>query len=140
MYIKNQYQQTGIFLVGCLSAVIALAACQQEGAAEKAGKKTDQAVGNVGKPIVAAQGSPVETAGEYLDDAMITTRAKAVLLNDELLKASHIEVTTFNGMVTLIGKITSEQLADRAINLVKSQEYVKGVHNELMISAAEPGQ
>lgn len=136
MYIKNQYQQTGILLVSCLSAVIALAACQQEGAAENAGKQTDQAVGDTGKPI----GGAKDSAGEHLDDAAITTRAKAVLLNDDLLKASHIEVTTFNGMVTLIGKITSGQLADRAIDLVKSQEYVKGVHNELMISAAEPGQ
>lgn len=136
MYIKNQYQQTGILLVSCLSAVITLAACQQEGAAENAGKQTDQAVGDTGKPIVGAK----DSAGEHLDDATITTRAKAVLLNDDLLKASHIEVTTFNGMVTLIGKITSGQLADRAIDLVKSQEYVKGVHNELMISAAEPGQ
>ena len=62
------------------------------------------------------------------------------MLSDEFLKASQIEVTTVNGVVTLSGTVDSEQMVGRAIGLVNSQEHVKSVQNQLMIKANVPSQ
>jgi hyperosmotically inducible protein len=64
----------------------------------------------------------------------------ALLINDTFIKASAIEVTTVNGVVTLKGTVDSEQLVGRAIGLVNSQQGVKSVQNELEIIASVPSK
>lgn len=112
-------------------------------ALEKAGKQIDQAINKAGTQLESAKDSVVDSSvatGEYLDDSAITAKIKAAMLSDEFLKASQIEVTTVNGVVTLSGTVDSEQMVGRAIGLVNSQEHVKSVQNQLMIKANVPSQ
>ncbi|WP_347986466.1 BON domain-containing protein [Methylomonas sp. AM2-LC] len=123
-----------------LSALVAMTACDQKGPAEKAGQKIDQVTEKAGKDLENAKTSVAKdatTAGNYMDDAMITAKVKETLVADDLLKATQIEVTTVDGVVKLNGILSSEQLIGRAITLVTSQKYVKSVVNELQFSAGE---
>ena len=143
-----------VLVIACLSAVLGLAGCQQEGSAEKAGKKVDRAVENVekkydlattnvDKKIEAAKESvteKTETAGEYIDDSVITTKVKTAILNDPLLNASHIEVTTDKGIVKLSGTVDSEQSIGRAMEVASSQKNVKSVLTDLTVNASTPSK
>lgn len=152
MKTTNKYKQNilvdRVLVVTCLSVVLGLAGCQQEGTAEKAGKKIDSAAENaeqkieqttekVGKELEGAKESvtdKAETAGEFIDDSVITAKVKAAILNDPLLNASHIEVTTDKGVVKLSGTVDSEPSISKAIEVAKSQKNVKSVESSLVVN------
>jgi hyperosmotically inducible protein len=124
--------------MACLSAILALTACEQKGPAEKAGEKIDNATEKAGKELDSAKSAVTEKAeatGEYIDDAAITARVKQALITDDILKASKIEVTTNNGVVKLSGTLDSEQLIGRTIGLVNGIKNVKSVQNDLVFPA-----
>lgn len=128
-----------VFVIVFLSAILGLAACQQEGSAEKAGQKIDQAVGNAGKKLENAKeslGDKAEKSGEYMDDSAITAKIKAEILSDPLLKVSQIAVTTTNGVVKLSGIVDSQQSIDRAVQIARSNPNVKSLENSLAVKDA----
>lgn len=156
MKTTNEYKQkilaNRVLVITCLSAVLGLAGCQEEGTAEKTGKeidraaeKTEQKIEQVTekaeKKIEGVKESvteKVETAEEYVDDSVITTKVKAAILNDSMLKSSNIEVTTVNGVVKLSGTVSSEDSVDRAINAADSQIGVKSVETaELVVEPSK---
>jgi hyperosmotically inducible protein len=153
MKTTNEYKQkilaNRVLVITCLSAVLGLAGCQEEGTAEKTGKEIDRAAEKTGqkveqvtekaeKQIEGVKESiteKVETAEEYVEDSVITTKVKAAILNDSMLKSSNIEVTTVNGVVKLKGTVASEEGVDRAINAADSQKGVKSVETaELVVN------
>ncbi len=126
----------GLFFVMFIAFVFGLAGCQQEGTAEKAGQKIDQAAESTGKKVEKAGEAvveKVEKAAEYVDDSAITALIKAEILSDPLLKAAQIEVTTANGVVKLSGKVDSQQSIDRAMEIARSVKAVKSVENGLVL-------
>ena len=195
MKMKNGYKHISlsskVLIVAGLSIFIGLAGCQDEGTAEKAGKKidqaaekaelqvnqasekagekieaakqsvtekfddseksakktlekaeqkinrqTDQAKQKMGQETEKAKESISESAGkaeEYLSDSVITVKVKAIIMGDSILKASHIDVTTVNGVVTLTGTVDSEQSLGRAMELAGSQKNVKSVETKLVV-------
>ena len=125
----------GFFIVFFLAFVIGLTGCQQEGTAEKAGQRIDQAAESAGKKIEKVGEAVVEKAekaGEYMDDSAITAKIKAEILSDPLLKVSQISVTTTNGVVRLSGTVDSQQSIDRAMEIARSVKNVKSVENSLV--------
>ena len=56
-----------------------------------------------------------------------------------MFKASYIEVTTVNGVVTLSGTVDSEQIIGRAMEVANSQKNVKSVQTALIVNV-NPGQ
>jgi hyperosmotically inducible protein len=140
-------RQNSMLAITCLSAVLVLTACQEKGPAEKAGEKIDQvtekagqkidqATANVSKELESSKSAvsaKADTAGEYIDDSIITSKVKEAILADDLLKVSQIEVTTVNGVVKLNGSLASEQLVAKAVELAVSQKNVKSVQNELHV-------
>jgi hyperosmotically inducible protein len=64
--LKMKLSYRGLFIVFFLSFVLGLAGCQQEGTAEKAGKKVDQAAESAGKKIEKAG----EAVAEKVDKAL----------------------------------------------------------------------
>jgi hyperosmotically inducible protein len=156
MKTTNKFKQNisadRILVITCLSAVLGLAGCQQEGTAEKAGQKIDRVAENAEQKIEqatekaevkidAAKESVIDktqTAGEYIDDSVITMKVKTAILNDPMLNASHIEVTTVNGVVKLSGTVDSEQSIGRAMEVANSQKNVKSVQNALIVKAGAP--
>ena len=125
-----------VFMIAGLSAVIGLAGCQEEGTAEKAGKKIDLETEKTIKKIDNAKESvsdSAEKAGEYISDSVITAKVKAAILGDSILRASHIDVTTINGIVKLNGTMDFEQGIGRAMELANSQKDVKSVETNLVV-------
>lgn len=108
--------------------------------AEKVQEKVEQIKENVEKKlddIKAPTTEKSETTGEYIDDSVITTKVKAAILGSTWLSASHIEVTTNKGIVVLSGTVDTEQNITRAIEVARSQENVKAVETNLIVSVAE---
>lgn len=129
----------GFIIVFLLAFVLGLAGCQQQGTAEKAGQKIDQAAEQAGKKIEGAGqalGEKAEKAGAYMDDSAITAKIKAEILSDPLLKVSQINVTTTNGVVRLSGVVDSQQSIDRAMEIARSGKNVKSVENGLVVKGA----
>ena len=77
--------------------------------------------------------SVMETVGEYVDDALITTTAKAKLLAETGLASFSISVETNQGVVTLTGKVDKAEQSAQAERAVKMINGVKRVENVLVV-------
>ena len=77
--------------------------------------------------------SSTDTAGQYLDDATITTKVKAAFAEDKWVKGRDISVRTDNRVVDLTGTVNSKDESDRATALATSVSSVRAVHNNLTI-------
>ena len=73
------------------------------------------------------------TAGQVVDDATVTTKVKAKIFQDSVLKGFAISVETFEGEVTLTGAVDNEGERKRADTLAKSTSGVRKVHNLIKI-------
>jgi len=71
--------------------------------------------------------------GEKIEDASITSAIKMKFANDEVVSASNINVDTTDGYVTLNGTVAGQAELDRAMQLARSVDGVKGVHSNLTI-------
>jgi len=78
-----------------------------------------------------ASGPGKEGTGEYVDDAVITTKVKAAIFNDDSLKSSEINVETYKGIVQLSGFVSSATSAARATEVARGVKGVKSVRNDL---------
>jgi osmotically-inducible protein OsmY len=83
----------------------------------------------------AASGQP--SAGEAVDDAVVTAKVKAKLVDDEVTKPYQIEVATFKGTVQLSGSVDSEEARSRATELAKDVGGVKDVKNSLQVRRSD---
>lgn len=71
--------------------------------------------------------------GEYIDDSVITTKVKAALIKDPMTKALEIKVDTYDGVVQLSGFVSSQDAADRAVELASRIDGVKSVKNDMRL-------
>ncbi len=141
----------GFLAVFVLASVLGLSACKQEGPAEKAGQKVDQAVEQAGKKIDQATdqaGKKIEQAGEtlsdkskkaegYVDDAAITAKVKAEIASDPMLKMSQITVTATKGVVRLSGVVDSQQSIDRALEITRNIKGIQVTENNLTVKTTK---
>jgi len=74
-----------------------------------------------------------EGTGEYMDDTIITTKVKAAIFNEPLLKVAEINVETFKGIVQLSGFVSTQAAANRAVEVARSVGGVKSVKNDMRI-------
>lgn len=74
-----------------------------------------------------------ESAGEYVDDSVITTRVKAAILDEPTLKTFQINVKSYKGIVQLSGFVDSAQIVKKAGNVAASIKGVKEVKNGLSV-------
>ena len=74
-----------------------------------------------------------ESTGEYIDDSVITTKIKSILLKDEFTKSFHISVKTYRGVVQLSGSVDSQKTIDKAGKIAGSVNGVKSVKNNLAV-------
>jgi hyperosmotically inducible protein len=68
------------------------------------------------------------SVGTKIDDSVITSKVKAVLIKDPDIKSLDISVVTRDGEVQLSGFVENQNQIDRAIEIAKE---VKGVENVL---------
>lgn len=74
-----------------------------------------------------------ESTGEYVDDAVITSKVKSKLIEDQALKAFQIDVETFRGDVLLSGFVDNSEQISKAVEVAKSVNGVKAVKNSLIV-------
>jgi len=124
--------------------VVGLAACDQPGPAETAGKKLDKAADEAAEKMSEAADKVAEKMGEQgnkagvgINDAEITTKVKAAIFAEPGLKTLQISVDTIKGVVTLSGSVDTQQNSDSAKALAGAVSGVHEVDNRLMI---KPGK
>lgn len=106
-----QYRNPTARLAGALLTIIALAACSPT--------RTQQ------------------TAGEVIDDSVVTAKVKAALIEDPVTKAHDIDVETYRGVVQLGGFVDSAEQKSRAAELARKVAGVTEVRNDLRVSDAD---
>ena len=74
-----------------------------------------------------------ESAGEYVDDSVITTKVKSLLSADDFLKSFQISVETYQGTVQVSGFVNSQKAVDKAGEIVRSVQGVKSIKNNLIV-------
>lgn len=74
-----------------------------------------------------------ESTGEFVDDAAITTKVKAALVKDEVVKARDVNVDTFKGTVQLSGFVDSATQKTRAGEVASSIQGVRDVKNNISV-------
>ena len=86
--------------------------------------------------LPACAGRSIRATGNGVtdDDATITARVKTVLLNDQHVGATKIDVTTVNGVVTISGTVKSQGEVTRAIELARQAPGVKDVKSALQVT------
>ncbi|MBS0416229.1 MAG: BON domain-containing protein [Proteobacteria bacterium] len=77
-----------------------------------------------------------KTAGQFVDDSTIATRAKAALVKDSTVSATDFSVNVYKGEVTLTGVAKSESEVSRAIDDIKRVDGVKSVKNATRLASA----
>lgn len=80
-----------------------------------------------------ASTSKQEGTGEYVGDAVITTKVKAAILNEPSLKVAEINVETFKGVVQLSGFVASQAAVNKAIEIARGVKGVTSVKNDMRL-------
>ncbi len=89
-----------------------------------------------------AKGAPAgktgaESPGEYVDDAVITTKVKAAVLQETTLKSAEINVETLRGTVQLTGFVRSRADINKAVEITKAVKGVKSVKNDMILKGTQ---
>src|SRR5665811_1413699 len=74
-----------------------------------------------------------ESTGQYVDNSVITLKAKSKLLADPELKSMAISVMSYKGQIKLTGFVDTEAEKIKAGKLVKQVEGVTAVTNALVV-------
>jgi hyperosmotically inducible protein len=78
-----------------------------------------------------------ESAGEVIDDSVLTSKVKMGLIDDPVTKAGQINVETYRGVVQLGGFVDNAQQKAQATKVAHSVTGVKEVRNDLRISSPQ---
>ena len=81
---------------------------------------------------VSLKGAPT-SIGTKVDDSVITTKVKTVLMADEGVKSADIGVVTRDGEVQLSGFVNNQAQIDRALEITRGIEGVTKVSNDMSI-------
>ena len=82
---------------------------------------------------------PPQTVGDGLEDTWISTKVRSSLIFDENVHSTNYSVTTFEGVVYLMGIAQNQQEIDAAINAVKDIRGVKNVVSHVQLKKPEIG-
>jgi len=80
------------------------------------------------------------SAGRQMDDATITTKITAEMVQDATVKARDVDVNTVDGTVYLIGLVDSAKERERAEAIARTVSGVRGVVNQLELGSRGVGQ
>ncbi len=115
-------------------------ACVKEAKAVEARAKADakaQLPSSAAPKPAKATASKKESPGEYVDDAVITTKVKAAVLEEPSLKSAEINVETSKGRVQLTGFVSSRADIDKAVEIAKRVKGVKSVKNDMILKGKQ---
>lgn len=73
------------------------------------------------------------TVGGWIDDVMISSKVKSQLIRNSEIRASDIDVSSSQGVVTLIGRVSSKEIKANADRIARGTKGVESVNNELTV-------
>ena len=73
------------------------------------------------------------TVGSWADDVLISSKVKSKLIANSEIKAGDIDVSSSQGVVTLIGRVSSDAVKDDAERIARATKGVTDVSNELLV-------
>ena len=73
------------------------------------------------------------TVGSWIDDVTISSTVKSKLITNSEIKAGDIDVGSSQGVVTLIGRVSSQTIKNDAERIARGTTGVKDVKNELLV-------
>lgn len=79
---------------------------------------------------------PSTTVGTDIDDSVITSNVKAILMGDADIKSFDFKVETRKGEVMLSGFVDNQMQLDRATAATRAVSGVKGVQNNVILKGA----
>ena len=74
-----------------------------------------------------------ESTAEYVTDSWITTKVKASLVEDPMVKATEVNVETFKGVVQLSGFVSSDAAKRQAVVVARNVKGVTSVKDDMRI-------
>lgn len=75
-----------------------------------------------------------ESAGQYVDGTVITTKVKSKLAEDSMVTATNVNVKTIQGgTVQLSGFVKTQEEKDRASQIAESVKGVTSVNNDIVV-------
>jgi osmotically-inducible protein OsmY len=75
------------------------------------------------------------TTGTFIEDEAIELKSlKAILEDKEVSSQTHLNVTSFNTVVLVSGEAPTEELRQRAIQIVRNIAKVSHIHDEIIIA------
>lgn len=78
-----------------------------------------------------------QSAGEVIDDSVLTSKVKLALVDDPVTKAGQINVETYRGVVQLGGFVDTARAKEQATRVARSVTGVKEVRNDLRVSTPQ---
>lgn len=96
----------------------------------------DDAPAVTGKPVQ-EPANKKESAGEYVDDSVITGKVKAAIFENASLKSAEINVETYKGVVQLTGFVGSRASIKKATRLARAVKGVKSVKNDMIVKGKQ---
>lgn len=84
-----------------------------------------------------AAASKTASVGEYVDDAVITSKIKTAVFQDSTLKATEINVETHQGIVQLTGFVKSRADINQAVRLARGVKGVKSIKNDMVVKGRQ---
>jgi hyperosmotically inducible protein len=78
-----------------------------------------------------------QSAGEVIDDSVLTAKVKAALIDDPITKAGQINVETYRGVVQLGGFVDTSESKTQATKVASGITGVKEVRNDLRVSSPQ---
>lgn len=73
------------------------------------------------------------TVGSWADDVVISSKVKSKLVGNSEIRAGDIDVSSSQGVVTLIGRVSSDAVKQEAERIARATKGVTDVSNELMV-------
>jgi osmotically-inducible protein OsmY len=80
-----------------------------------------------------------QSAGEAVEDGVVTAKVKAALVADPVTKTHQITVETFKGTVQLSGFVESDEARSRALQLARNVDGVRKVKDAMEVRKGESG-
>jgi osmotically-inducible protein OsmY len=78
-----------------------------------------------------------ESPQAYVDDAVITTKVKAAVLEEASLKSAEINVETYKGIVQLTGFVRSRTDINKAVEVARKVKGVASVKNDMIVKGQQ---
>ena len=88
--------------------------------------------------LIACSSTPTQrSAGETVDDSVLTSKVKTALVDNDVVKAGEVNVDTYKGVVQLNGTVDTEAEKAAATKAAKSVTGVKEVRNNIEIKSTK---